>query len=254
MTEDSLPTELKVAAIADVHGNIWALRAVLQDIEQRGIEKIVNLGDCLYGPLDPHGTAQILIRLNIPTVRGNEDRIVVDSPDEQSQPPTLRYVRNSLTPEHLAWLRSLDLTTVAYDQFFLCHGTPEQDDQYLLQEVTRSGVCLRKTGELKAHLCSVELPVVLCGHDHVPHTVYLPDGRLIVNPGSVGLAAYTDDLPFPHAMEAGSPHARYSIVSKTDTGWLVENIAVPYDWETAARMALHAGRPDWAEWLKRGRA
>ena len=254
MTEDPLSREIKLAVIADIHGNIWSLRAVLRDIEQRGIEKIVNLGDSLYGPLDPQGTAQILIQLNIPTILGNEDRILVDSPAEQSQSPTLRYVLNGLTPEHLAWLRSLDLTAAAYDHFFLCHGTPEQDDQYLLQEVTRSGVFLRKTGELRAQLCSVELPVVLCGHDHVPHTVYLPDGRLIVNPGSVGLAAYTDDLPFPHAMEAGSPHARYSIVEKTESGWQVENIALPYDWDAAARMALLAGRPDWAEWLKRGRA
>ncbi|MCK5058032.1 MAG: metallophosphoesterase family protein [Candidatus Aminicenantes bacterium] len=254
MTEDTGQFASRVAVMSDIHGNIWALRVVLRDIERRGIEKIVNLGDSLYGPLDPQGTAQILIRLNIPTVRGNEDRIILDPPAEQSQSPTLRYVLNSLAPEHLAWLRSLDMTTVAYDHFFLCHGTPEQDDQYLLQEVIRSGVSLRKTGELRTQLCSVELPVVLCGHDHVPHTVYLPDGRLIVNPGSVGLAAYTDDLPFPHAMETGSPHARYSIAAKTDSGWQVENIALPYDWEAAARMALQAGRPDWAEWLKRGRA
>lgn len=246
--------DLQVAVISDIHGNRWALEAVLQDIEQRRIEKLINLGDSLYGPLDPQGTAKILSQLSIPTVRGNEDRLIVDPPREQKHPPTLRYVRESLSPEHLAWLRSQEMTTVAYNNFFLCHGTPEQDDEYLLLEVTQTGVFLRKTGELKTRLCSVEQPVVLCGHDHVPHTVYLPDGRLIVNPGSVGLAAYTDDLPFPHAMEAGSPHARYSIITKYEAGWRVENIAVPYDWESAADMALKIGRPDWAEWLKRGRA
>jgi hypothetical protein len=55
-------------------------------------------------------------------------------------------------------------------------------------------------------------------------------------------------------MEAGSPHARYSIISGNAMGWRVENIAVPYDWESASKKALKTGRPDWAEWLKRGRA
>jgi predicted phosphodiesterase len=41
------------AVIADVHGNSFALEAVLEDIEQRGIQQIINLGDHLTGPLDP---------------------------------------------------------------------------------------------------------------------------------------------------------------------------------------------------------
>ena len=50
-------------------------------------------------------------------------------------------------------------------------------------------------------------------------------------PGSVGLPAYRDHAPFPHAMEAGSPHARYSIVIQRGIpGLTVENIAVAYDW------------------------
>ena len=52
-----------LAVIADIHGNRWALEAVLQDIERRGIQQIVNLGDNLTGPLDPAGTADLLIIL-----------------------------------------------------------------------------------------------------------------------------------------------------------------------------------------------
>jgi hypothetical protein len=55
-------------------------------------------------------------------------------------------------------------------------------------------------------------------------------------------------------METGTPHARYSIVSRNEEGWRVENIAVPYDWEAAAAAAVENGRPDWAEWLRTGRA
>jgi predicted phosphodiesterase len=49
------------AVIADVHGNRWALEAVLQDIDRRGIHQIVNLGDHLTGLLDPAGTGNLLM-------------------------------------------------------------------------------------------------------------------------------------------------------------------------------------------------
>jgi predicted phosphodiesterase len=49
--------DLTIAVIADIHGNRWALEAVLADIDRRYIGQIVNLGDSLLGPLDPVGTA-----------------------------------------------------------------------------------------------------------------------------------------------------------------------------------------------------
>ena len=246
----------QLAVLSDIHGNRWALEAVLNNIKQREIKHIVNLGDCFYGPLDPGGTAQILVGLDIPTVRGNEDRIIVETPVGSEISPTLHYVREHLKPGHFQWLKKLKMTAVVYENFFLCHGSPQQDDEYLLVNVLETGVLPRKPGELTAVLSmlSQDPRVFLCGHDHVPRTVYLPEGRLIVNPGSVGLPAYTDDLPYFHAMETGTPHARYSIISRSGDNWKVENIAVPYPWELAAEMAMKNGRPDWAKWLKTGRA
>jgi len=55
-------------------------------------------------------------------------------------------------------------------------------------------------------------------------------------------------------MEAGSPHARYAIVTRSDDNWKVEHLAIAYDWESAARLAERNGRPDWAAWLRTGRA
>jgi len=246
--------ETRIAAISDVHGNRWALEAVLEDIERRSVRHVVNLGDSLYGPLDPAGTARILLPLDIPTVRGNEDRVVVEPPWAAGVSPTLAYVRESLNAVHLRWLEGLEMTLTAYDHFTLCHGSPERDDEYLLEEVSAAGVSLRDPGTLMARVSGLPQPVLLCGHDHVPRTVRLPDDRLIVNPGSVGLPAYADDVPFPHVMQTGTPHARYSIVSRVEAGWRIEDIAVPYDWEAAAARAAENGRPDWAAWLKTGRA
>jgi hypothetical protein len=82
----------------------------------------------------------------------------------------------------------------------------------------------------------------------------MPDGMLLVNPGSVGLPAYADESPHPHAMEAGSPHARYAIVTRSGSNWHVEHHAVVYDWNAAAELASRNHRPDWAAWLRTGRA
>lgn len=53
---------MKIAIISDVHGNSHALQAVLKDLERRKVEMIINLGDSVYGPLDPLGTIEILMK------------------------------------------------------------------------------------------------------------------------------------------------------------------------------------------------
>jgi hypothetical protein len=85
--------------------------------------------------------------------------------------------------------------------------------------------------------------------------VRLADGRLVVNPGSVGLPAYTAETPHPHAMEAGTPHARWALLERPRSGaWRVELRATPYDVAAAATVAREHDRPDWAGWIETGRA
>ncbi|MCX6555276.1 MAG: metallophosphoesterase family protein [Candidatus Aminicenantes bacterium] len=247
-------TVSRTAVLSDIHGNRWALEAVLDDIRRRGIRDRINLGDCLYGPLDPAGTARILMELAMPTVRGNEDRIIIEKVEKHPDATSLPFVRDALQPEHFAWLETLPFTARVDEDFFLCHGTPERDDDYLLHEITSKGCKRRPAAAIALKLESIAQPVVLCGHDHLPASLRLPDGRQVVNPGSVGLPAYRDDLPFPHAMESGSPHARYSIVSRSTSGLAVENIAVAYDWQNASAAAAQNGRPDWAGYLRTGKA
>jgi Calcineurin-like phosphoesterase len=74
---------MRIAIFADIHGNILALEAVLTDLQSRRVDKFVNLGDCVSGPLWPRETAELLMRLSWPTVRGNHDRWVTDWPPDQ---------------------------------------------------------------------------------------------------------------------------------------------------------------------------
>ena len=124
----------------------------------------------------------------------------------------------------------------------------------LLEEISENGAKQRAAADVAALLGDVSSRVVVCGHSHVPRTVRLPDGRLVVNPGSVGLPAYSDDTPHHHVMESGTPHAKYAVLSRDSAGWEAEHQSIVYDWEHAASVADDHARPDWAFSLRTGRA
>ena len=63
-------------------------------------------------------------------------------------------------------------------------------------------------------LQNIEQKIIVCGHTHIPRVVYLANGKIIINPGSVGLPAYKDELPIVHKMESGTPHAKYVVIEK----------------------------------------
>ena len=82
--------DIRIAAISDIHGNLGALEAVLDDIELRGVDRTVNLGDIVSGPLYPRETAAVLIKLGLPTIRGNHERQLL-APDRNAMGPSDRY-------------------------------------------------------------------------------------------------------------------------------------------------------------------
>jgi putative phosphoesterase len=206
----------RFAAIADVHGNRWALEAVLEDISRQGVRHIVNAGDHLFGPLDPAGTADLLIGLNLQSVSGNQDRELINgSPAGHAE----------LSVPHRNWLASLPIRREVAEGILMFHGTPEHDDVYLLESVRTGGVVsLASAEEITARIGAVPQNVLICGHTHISRTVEV-SGHLIVNPGSVGLQAYADDLPIPHRMEteATKPATPFSIAKmsapKTTGAW-----------------------------------
>ncbi len=242
-----------IAVLSDIHGNTWALDAVLADVKRRGITDIINLGDSVYGSLDPAGTVDRLICAGVRSISGNQDRVLHAGSAEVRRSQTYIFVAGQLGAERLDWVANLPATLVLGD-LFACHGTPSADDVYLLETIMEHGVTLSQPDQIHEHLKNVSQSVILCGHSHVHRTVWLPTGQLIVNPGSVGLPAYTDDLPYLHRMESGSPHARYAIVHKGPAGWSVEHIALPYPWWDAANAARKQGREDRARWIETGRA
>jgi predicted phosphodiesterase len=243
---------MKIAAISDIHGNLAALDAVLDDIAKRSVDQIVNLGDICSGSLFPRETADRLIPLGFPTIRGNHERQVLTLPLERMGPSD-RYAAQTLTPAHLAWFGSLPQTIRLTADVMLVHGTPDSDLDYFLETVTPEGLRRATPTEIEDRAGACDARVILCGHTHLARVERLRDGRLIVNPGSVGLPAYRDEHPYPHAVEAGSPQARYAILSDEGGVWSAQIHGVDYDWEEAARIAQSKGHHEWATALRTGR-
>ncbi|HRJ68776.1 MAG TPA: metallophosphoesterase family protein [Beijerinckiaceae bacterium] len=243
---------MRLAVLADIHGNIRALEAVIAALRHETPDRIVNLGDCFSGPLHAAAVADRLIELDWLTVRGNHDRWLLETPP-QDMGPSDRHAFAQLDTKEEDWLRDLPATARLDGDVLLCHGTPASDTTYLTETLRGDSVREATPDEVAARLGGEAAALVLCGHTHIPRLIHRPGGGLVLNPGSVGLPAYTDDDPW-HFVETGTPHARYALATRASGGWSVEFRRVVYDWEAAARDAAKAGRPDWAHALRTGLA
>ncbi len=258
---------MKIGVLSDIHGNLSALQAVLEDLERERPDAVVNLGDIASGPLLPAETLDLLMARDFATIAGNHERQLLkvrSRPRERIDEATSDgFAALRVTDAQAEWLRALPPTRWVAADILLVHGTPESDLTYWLESVTPDfgrhgclGIRAATTQEADARLGTGEArrraSLVLCGHSHVPRAMQL-GGTLVVNPGSVGLQAYDDQSGGYHQVHNGSPHARYALLERRASGWQVRQCAVPYDWHAMERLAAGRGRMDWAYALATGR-
>jgi predicted phosphodiesterase len=242
---------MRLAIISDVHGNVRALEAVLADIRSRGVDATVNLGDCVAGPTWPRESFECLATLNVPTVRGNHDRWIVDRPTDGLLLAG-RFAREALTQEQRNALFTLPATLELEGGILAVHGTPTDDSTYLTEESYDHRMIPAGRDLVRERLGeAISRKIVLCGHSHRQSVTQVPGGPLIVNPGSVGCPVFAD-VPTAPRWELHSPHARYAILTQAGGNARVEMLALEYDWAEAAEKALANGFPKWAESLLTG--
>ena len=245
---------MKIAVLSDIHSNVYALDAVIHDIKKRGVDLMANLGDILYGPIAPKATYELLMAHEFVTICGNQDRQIFQATkDEIESNPTMQFILGDLGHEPLTWMKSLPFDRQLNDEVYFCHGTPTDDLIYLLEDVSQGFAVLRPDDDIIDLLNGQDSKLICCGHTHTPRAVSLSSGQLIVNPGSVGLQAYTDDEPIVHSMENFTNHASYSIIESTGAKWHVSNIKVPYDYQRAITESRKRNRTDWVHFLSTGR-
>lgn len=183
---------MRVAVLADIHGNLPALDAVLRDVERAGVDVIVLNGDIADGPM-PAQTVERLAGLGDRAiwVRGNSDRWLVDAFDGNFLIPGLatspsadwfEWCAGRLYRAHRDVLADLPLSvTLDVDGLgpvAFCHATARDDNEYILVDSPVS--------HYRAAFAGLAAQTVVVGHTHMPFD-RLADRRRVVNAGSVGL-------------------------------------------------------------------
>ena len=245
----------KYAILSDIHSNSFALKAVIEHARAQGATQFINLGDILYGPIAPKQTYDLLQTLNALTICGNQDRQIFQASQvEIDTNPTMQFIFHDLGDEPIDWMKTLPFDLQVSDNIYACHGTPSDDLVYLLEETDSGSPKLRDDRSIIERLAGKASPIILCGHTHLPRCVELSTGQLIINPGSVGMPAYTDDEPHLHSMETYSSLASYALLTELDNNqWDVAFHKVRYDVAAAAKLAALRGRHDWVHFLTTGR-
>ena len=178
---------MQVAALYDIHGNLPALEAVLNDVEAAAVDMILIGGDVASGPM-PSETLALLESFGdrVGFIRGNADRVLDfrgygPAGEHEVWVRSRRWVAEQLGEERLRFLAGLPLDAVlAVDgvgEVRFCHGAPGSDEEVITRLTPEE-----RLGKLVA---GVEERVVVCGHTHIHFDRTLGDTRL-VNAGSVG--------------------------------------------------------------------
>lgn len=233
---------MRIALISDVHGNLVALEAVLADLARDRIEKICCLGDVVATGPHPREVLNRIRALGCPMIMGNTELELLEGEAEEH-----RWHRARLFPEDLAYIRSFRQTLevpLAPNLSLLCfHGSPRSPVDLITWATSAA--------DLDGMLHGASASLLAGGHTHI-QMVRAHRDRLIVNPGSVGLAydqnAWTGEVPQDRVRIA--PWAGYAVVWYEQGRQGVELRRVPVDVQAVVRSVRDSGMPNAAWWLK----
>jgi putative phosphoesterase len=210
---------MRLAVMSDVHGNLPALQAVLEDLQHHQVDGIVVAGDFTGGP-QPVETMRLLRSLGAWMIRGNSDTALLrydagDAPKAwrtSRQFALLRWGHRHVDKETLDFLRSLPEQRVVEiagtAALRVVHGSPRDPTESIFPD--------RDPAILDLALAQTSEPVLVCGHTHIPWKVER-HGRLALNPGAVC------------GPLNGDVCAQYAVLTWQDDHWQVQHHAVPYD-------------------------
>ncbi len=181
---------MRVAAIYDIHGNLPALEAVLQEILQEKVDHVVVGGDVVPGPM-PRQTLERLLDLDIPVqfIQGNGEVALLAQmagadpgklPEQARE--AVRWTAQELYPEHEVliadWPKTLRMEIRGLDEVLFCHATPRNENECFTR--------LTPEDRLLPVFEGLKVAVVICGHTHMQFDRMI--GRIrVVNAGSVGM-------------------------------------------------------------------
>ncbi len=239
---------MKIAVISDIHGNLTALDAVLEDIEKQGCEKIFVLGDYAMAGPRPSETVNWFMKQqgnpNYKMIQGNTDFMIANYTDElydsvkDKAPIMAEALKDDVKILNIIqkdFLKNLPIQLQVEEEgvkFLLVHGSPRKNNEDILPDTPVSKV--------EEMMKNVEADVVLCGHTHIPCGFQLPNKKTVINVGSIG-------RPF-----TPEPKSCYLKLTVENRKCLFEHRFVEYDIKTASdilRKRMFKGSDKLAEML-----
>ncbi|MDC0932431.1 metallophosphoesterase family protein [Arcobacteraceae bacterium] len=245
---------MKIAILSDIKSNVYALEEVIKDAKNKQVDIMLNLGDSFYGPIAPRETYELIKENEFITLCGDEDRKILEStPAQLEENKTLKYVYDELDDDILYWIQNLPFEKLIGEDFYMIHGTFNDDALYMLEDVSSGKAILRDDKKILEIIDDIKSKFVMCGNSCIPRCSSLSSGQVVINPGSVGLQAFKGDYPVKHIIENNTPEASYVILAIEDDKYEIELVKVAYDFEKAALKASENGRDDWAYTLRTGK-
>ncbi len=180
---------MRIALISDIHANTYALKAVLADAQQRGIDRYAFLGDTVYFGLYPSQVCDLVLDLDpLVLIKGNTDenieeldQIVPSSIFEEHLLNIAQFTYQDLNEQQRDVVRKAPISVTknihGHDIIF-CHGSPYSFTEQLLPDAATKTSIAEKVGSEQAEL-------ILCGHTHLPGD-FTVEGMRVINPGAVG--------------------------------------------------------------------
>ncbi|MCQ2754133.1 MAG: metallophosphatase family protein [bacterium] len=191
---------MKFAVISDIHGNMEALNAVMENIEKSNCEKIFALGDYAMAGAEPDVAIDWIMenqaKKNLTLIQGNTDKMIVEySPtlyeDLKENSPVmaeaLRYDYQNINPIQRAFLKDLPPQAEAEIQgvkFLFVHGSPRRNNEDIMPDTPIE--------EVQKMVEGINANIVLCGHTHIPCGFQTNKQQTVVNVGSVGRSMFED--------------------------------------------------------------
>jgi predicted phosphodiesterase len=240
---------MTLALIADIHGNLPALEAVLADVERSSIDQIVCLGDVAsFGP-QPHEILERMGSLNCPVVMGNTDAsLLVPRRLEGISQPSKRttvvleiehWCAEQLNESDRTFVRTFQ-PTVSLDigmPVLAYHGSPQNYDDPI--------TALTPDETLDGYFAGSSAHIFAGGHTHTQFARRYRD-RIVMNPGSVGLPV----LQPAGAKAINPPYAEYALVTIAKGEPSINLKRVPYDITPLIEAARKSGMPHAEQWLE----
>ncbi|HLK58516.1 MAG TPA: metallophosphoesterase family protein [Chthonomonadaceae bacterium] len=220
---------MRLAILADIHGNLPAFEAALEHVAAQRVDRIVIVGDIVVGAPDSGSCWRLAQSLGCPILRGNHERYLFHF-DTPHAPPLWKTERFGPVRWALTQCTEAERQCMADLPPFL--QLPEAEGVFFAHASARSDndtiVAYTPDSEIAAMFPDVTEPYIVRGHNHIAQ-VRLWEGRMIVTTGSVG-------LPLD-----GIATAQYLLLERHREGWKVQHQSVSYDVDATVRRFSETG-------------